>query len=140
MLLGWLVSRRTRNARTEKEVANIYQSLYKGLNETVKNQNDQIANQQEQILDLQREALALQGEFSKLLHLVNQARVCRYWGSLCPIRRKLQDEERGERPITRETGQHAAPRFHQPQGDASEDAQKAPRGEGGDGDPDNEPP
>lgn len=140
LLLGWVVSARVRRARTDKETSDIYQGLYNGLSETVTRQNEQISKQQEQILSLQEKSLLLHRQYTHLLQVVNQARVCRYWGSSCPIRRQLQDAERGEGRELQSSARYSVPRQHTPQDYQQDEQAKPARGDGTDAYPDVEPP
>lgn len=132
-VLTWLVATRVRRARTDRETSNIYQELYDGLRQTVKDQNYEIKNQQEQILRLQQQQM-------RLLQVVNQARICRYWGNSCPIHRQLRGEEGAKLYTPRCGDQHTAPRHHEPQGEATDEQRKPARGEGADSSADLEPP
>lgn len=118
--LGWLVSAKVRKARSDEETTNIYRILYEGLHKTVTEQNEAITEQQNQLLKLQRSQL-------RLTQAVNQARICRYWGNHCPIRLQLQNLEEGEPKPRNPRGAHAAPRQHEPQGDATDEPHKPPQ-------------
>lgn len=133
VLLGWLVSAKLRKARTEEEISNIYKNLYESLKETVTDQNEEITTLQETTLDLQNKHL-------RLMQMVNQARICRYWGNHCPIRRQLQDEPDVPIYTPRYYDPRTAPRQHEPQSDAQEEQHKPARGGGADSSADLEPP
>lgn len=132
-LLYWLVSAKLRKARDESEISNIYKQLYESVKDTLSGQTDEITQLQQQVLTMQNEHL-------RLKQMVNQARICRYWGDHCPIRRQLQSQEGEPLYSPRYYDPRAAPRQHEPQGDKKEESCKSPRGEGADSSADNEPP
>ncbi|MDY6122088.1 MAG: hypothetical protein SPI72_03305 [Porphyromonas sp.] len=133
IFLGWLVSAKLRKARTDEEISNIYKNLYDSIKETVTAQSDEITTLQETMLDLQHRHM-------RLMQIVNQARICRYWSDHCPIRRQLQDEAGEPLYAPKYHEGRAAPRQHEPQDDASDEPPKPTRGEGTDSYTDIEPP
>lgn len=133
IFLGWLVSAKLRKARTDEEISNIYKNLYDSIKETVTAQSDEITTLQDTMLDLQHRHM-------RLMQILNQARVCRFYVDHCPIHRLLQSEAGTPLYAARYHRAHAAPRQHEPQGDSPDESHELARREGTDSYTDIEPP
>ena len=123
--IGWLVSSKLRNARTAKEVHDIYKEMY--------------ADVCCELQEMRKENEKLYKAFTRLERAVSRAITCRYWPD-CPIRSELPDSK--ERGTSNHPGRHPQPGPHRIRDTANRDASRQRRQrEPGDSDGgDTEPP
>ena len=78
--IGWLVSGRIRNARTAKEVHDIYKEMYTDVCR--------------ELQEMRKENERLYKAVTRLERAMSRAAACRYWNG-CPIRSELPDAKGG---------------------------------------------
>lgn len=116
MLLGWVTSRRIRNARTRQEEHDVYLKMYEDTKRT--------------LVELNEDNTQMLRRLARLEVAILKSRSCRYFHPHCPLRIELQNVSQRRTGASEDRDLKNHLRSHEPLGSSEEDSRDRPDRDG----------